>query len=116
MANESKTNAPLPAVSTLSPTLPPQGAKASPAAKTASFLNFLFVGNSKPGEIIVYHHSSLFYWWPVWALGFVMAIITYFSDKHMAIVPAGTIPTTAMHGEALIDGKPASLKDRDILV
>jgi hypothetical protein len=45
-----------------------------------------------------------------------MAFITYLDDKHMAIVPAGTVPTTATQGEALIDGKAVALKDRDILV
>ncbi len=25
----------------------------------------------------IYSHSSLFYWWPVWAVGYVMALITY---------------------------------------
>lgn len=25
----------------------------------------------------IYSHSSLFYWWPVWVVGYVMALITY---------------------------------------
>src|SRR5688500_9923869 len=25
----------------------------------------------------IYSHSSLFYWWPVWVVGYVMAFITY---------------------------------------
>lgn len=29
-------------------------------------------------EIRIYSHSTLFYWWPVWVAGFVMAAITYF--------------------------------------
>jgi hypothetical protein len=29
-------------------------------------------------ELRIYSHSSLFYWWPVWAVGFLMAAITYF--------------------------------------
>jgi hypothetical protein len=53
----------------------------------------------KPGEIVVYHHSNLFYWWPVWLFGFAMAIVTYFSDRHMAIVPRGTVPAKATSGE-----------------
>src|SRR5688500_15589368 len=27
-------------------------------------------------EIIIYSHTGLFYWWPVWALGFVAALLT----------------------------------------
>jgi hypothetical protein len=33
----------------------------------------------------------LFYWWPVWFAGFIMAIVSYLSDQRLAIVPAGTI-------------------------
>lgn len=112
MANEPATNAP-PAPNAA----PVPAAKATTsAANTSSFLAYFFMGKSKPGEIIVYHHSNLFYWWPVWAFGFLMAIITYFGDKHMAIVPAGTIPTKAIKGTATIDGQEVDLKDRDILV
>lgn len=28
-------------------------------------------------ELKVYSHSSLVYWWPVWVVGYVMAILTY---------------------------------------
>ncbi len=45
-----------------------------------------------------------------------MAVITYFGDKHMAILPAGTIPATATEGKATIDGKEVDLKNRDVLV
>jgi hypothetical protein len=27
-------------------------------------------------ELIIYSHSSIFYWWPVWVAGFVIAILT----------------------------------------
>jgi len=41
-------------------------------------------------EIRVYGHSNLFYWWPVWVLGFLFALLTYFDGHVMAIVPPGT--------------------------
>jgi len=41
-------------------------------------------------EIRVYGHSNLFYWWPVWALGFLFALLTYLDGHVMAVVPAGT--------------------------
>ena len=41
-------------------------------------------------EIRVYGHSNLFYWWPVWALGFLFALLTYLGDNRMKVVPAGT--------------------------
>jgi hypothetical protein len=39
----------------------------------------------------IYFHSDLFYWWPVWAAGFLMAFLTYLQGSYMAIVPAGTV-------------------------
>ena len=41
-------------------------------------------------EIRVYGHSNLFYWWPVWAAGFILAFLTYLDGHVMAVVPAGT--------------------------
>src|SRR6266851_2800439 len=41
-------------------------------------------------EVRIYSHSSLFYWWPVWAVGFIMALITLADGHRMAIVPADT--------------------------
>jgi hypothetical protein len=41
-------------------------------------------------EVIVISHSSLFYWWPVWAVGFLMAILTWVEGQVMAVVPEGT--------------------------
>src|SRR4051812_1160032 len=28
-------------------------------------------------EVRLYSHSALFYWWPVWVMGYVMALVTY---------------------------------------
>src|SRR5207245_9716283 len=115
MSNDPTTNAP--PSSHPVPSVTPAAAKAAPpASTTSSFLAYLFLGTSRPGEIVVYRHSNLFYWWPVWAFGFIMAIITFFDDKHMAIVPAGTAATKAIQGEALVNGNKVDLKDRDILV
>ncbi len=41
-------------------------------------------------EIRIYGHSNLMYWWPVWALGFLLAFLTYLDGHLMAVVPAGT--------------------------
>lgn len=30
-------------------------------------------------ELKIYSHSTLFYWWPVWVAGYIMAAITYFN-------------------------------------
>ena len=42
-------------------------------------------------EIRVYSHSSLFYWWPVWFVGFLMALLTFADGHVMAVVPEGTV-------------------------
>lgn len=42
-------------------------------------------------EITVISHSNLFYWWPVWAVGFVMAAITYIRNEHLVVVPNNTL-------------------------
>ncbi len=35
-------------------------------------------------------HSALIYWWPVWAMGFILAGWTALGDHHVALVPAGS--------------------------
>jgi len=45
-------------------------------------------------EIKIVSHSNLSYWWPVWGIGLVLGILSYFSDERMAIVPAGTMVAT----------------------
>ena len=44
--------------------------------------------DGRPVKIV--SHSDLFYWWPVWAVGFVMAVLTYYDGHVMAVVPVGT--------------------------
>jgi len=36
-------------------------------------------------ELILYSHSNLFYWWPVWVLGYTFAILTYFHNMTVEI-------------------------------
>src|SRR5271170_4824220 len=54
------------------------------------WLKRLLTGRHYDDEVVVYRHSHLFYWWPVWLLGFVFALVSYFYDQHMAILPAKT--------------------------
>jgi hypothetical protein len=46
--------------------------------------------DARPQEIKLYSHSVIFYWWPVWLVGFLMAFLTYLDGGRMAIVPPGT--------------------------
>jgi hypothetical protein len=43
-----------------------------------------------PDEIRIVSHSNLFYWWPVWAVGFLMGFVSWLSGYQLAPVPKGT--------------------------
>jgi len=56
-----------------------------------------------PGEapqFKVVSHSNLFYWWPVWSVGFVMAGLSFFGGDRLAIVPEGTTVKAATDGQS----------------
>jgi hypothetical protein len=72
----------------------------------------------EPDELKVVQHSQLFYWWPVWALGFIMFLITYFSGHLMAVVPSKAVIARTSDGYDLrVKGNPpeqiAELKPGD---
>jgi len=64
---------------------------------------------STPTEVVVIAHSPLFYWWPVWAVGFLMAGLTYLYGYQVALVPTGTEARQA----ATIEGVAGK---RDVLI
>ena len=45
--------------------------------------------NSAPRkrEIVIVSHCSLFYWWPVWAVGFILFAITAVAGDFLGIAP-----------------------------
>jgi hypothetical protein len=45
---------------------------------------------SRDAEIKIVSHSHLFYWWPVWAVGFLMFLLTLFDGHRLIIAPEGT--------------------------
>jgi hypothetical protein len=55
-------------------------------------------------EVRIVAHSTLFYWWPVWAVGLLMAGLTWLDGQRLAIVPAGTQVVEGVEGgrEALV--------------
>jgi hypothetical protein len=65
--------------------------------------------NDRRQEVVVISHSPLFYWWPVWAVGFVMAGVTYVYGYDVAFVPQGTVAARGAHLEGY-DGP------RDVLI
>ena len=46
-------------------------------------------------EIKIYFHSPILYWWPVWAVGLLMALWTSFDNYQMVLVPQLIRPSRA---------------------
>jgi hypothetical protein len=68
-------------------------------------------------QITVISHSSVFYWWPVWAVGFLLGVFSLLSGYRMAVVPKGAeiVRGAEVIGPTL-DGKETRYKNRDVLV
>ncbi len=47
--------------------------------------------STKVRELRLYSHSSLFYWWPVWLVGYAMALLTYWHRAQVATGDSGEI-------------------------
>ena len=69
-----------------------------------------------PYEIKIVSHSNLFYWWPVWAVGIIIAFLTSLSGHRMAIVPKDTKAYRSAKVEAKEGDKSVTIPDRDVLV
>jgi hypothetical protein len=67
------------------------------------------VPDSRPRKVVIISHSPLVYWWPVWAVGFVMAGLSYGQGLPAALVPPGTVAQRGVQVPG-VEGK------RDILV
>jgi hypothetical protein len=57
-----------------------------------------------PREVVFISHSTIFYWWPVWLAGFLMAALSYLDGHQMALVPVGTVAETSAHGRSSVAG------------
>jgi hypothetical protein len=68
-------------------------------------------------EITIVSHSTLFYWWPVWAVGLLLGILSFFSGYRMALVPAET--KAYEHAEItaqVAQGQRTTFSGREVLV
>ncbi|MBY0232855.1 MAG: hypothetical protein K2W96_26530 [Gemmataceae bacterium] len=61
---------------------------------------------AEPKEVILYEHSPIFYWWPVWAVGYVFALLTLMFGQDYTF----TIPQPAAKAEAAQEGEAADRK------
>jgi hypothetical protein len=52
----------------------------------------------------------LFYWWPIWVLGYSMALVTYFENHRLAIVPDGSKLTVMEENDKEINYRLAVAK------
>jgi hypothetical protein len=67
------------------------------------------VPDARPAEVVVITHSPLFYWWPVWAIGFIMAAFSYLQGLQVAFVPRGTVAERQVQ-------VPGQAGPRDVLI
>jgi hypothetical protein len=37
----------------------------------------------QPKEVVIYSHSGIFYWWPVWSVGYLFALLTYLQGQRV---------------------------------
>jgi hypothetical protein len=65
--------------------------------------------DDRPEKVVVISHSPIFYWWPVWAVGFLIALLTYLRGYQVAFVPPGTVAERGVRVEGQ-DGP------RDVLI
>jgi hypothetical protein len=56
-------------------------------------------------DVKIYSHSPLLYWWPVWAVAFVMALWTFLDNRHLVLVPEHT----EIRGNVLVAPEGAEL-------
>jgi hypothetical protein len=65
-------------------------------------------------EVKIVSHSNLFYWWPVWAIGFIMAILTFADGSRMAFVPSET--KAVRHASVKVQAEGVTYDERDVLI
>jgi hypothetical protein len=53
----------------------------------------------KKREILIVSHCTLFYWWPVWAIGSLMFVITWATGDYMVTVHPKTVASISLTNE-----------------
>src|SRR5262249_5141254 len=60
----------------------------------------------------LYSHSPIFYWWPVWLVGYLMALLTYLDGGRLAVVP----PATEARRDWSVEVEPGRFETREGLI
>lgn len=68
-----------------------------------------------PDTIRIYGHSMLFYYWPVWLLGYLFALITLVDGHYMALVPGTALQDTGVMKE-LANAQNKGMVDKKVQV
>lgn len=63
-------------------------------------------------QLTIVSHSTLFYWWPVWGVGFLLGILSLMWGQRMVVVPKDT----EVVRDAKVSEPTKDFKDRDVLV
>jgi hypothetical protein len=96
--------------------LPPPAAPAvKQQRRRRPFLQRLLTGRHYDDQVIVYRHSNLVYWWPVWLLGFIFTGVSYFGDR-LAIVPPDTEAVEDRQVEVQTKEGNLELQKRHVLI
>jgi hypothetical protein len=71
-------------------------------------------------EIRIISHSNLFYWWPVWAIGFILGLLSLIFGDRLVIVPktsqvVHTVKVADEERTAVVLPSKAKLSDEDAL-
>jgi len=69
-----------------------------------------------PSAIRVVSHSTLFYWWPVWFVGFVLTLLTLINGHYMLIVPGDAVALKDAAVTVDKNGETISFKKNDVIV
>lgn len=74
---------------------------------------------SKPAannrEIMIVSHSTLFYWWPVWAVAAILGVLSIWGAR-MAVVPNGTRAVRGVEVPIIGNDGKEKLEKREVLI
>ncbi len=65
-------------------------------------------------QVTIISHSTLFYWWPVWAVGFLLGILSLIWGQRMVVVPNGT--KAAHNATVSIPDQKETLESREVYI